>query len=266
MFRLASKNILAVPKWVDCRRLSGLRARTSFFGKTIDTVAKHASATGTDVGERIKSTYGYVTGSLVVTAASGVTCFNMGVAHALLAADPWMVVGTSLAISMPLLIGTCAVDFHHRPLLKHCLWGGFAVSQGVVLSVLGMVGGPIITQAAVATGCIVGGLSTVAFMSKAGSLQKYQQGLGISLGAVVAASLGNLIYPLPILHSISLYGGLAVFSGLTLTDTEQLLRNASTLPESMYDPIKESLNIYLNVLNIFIRMVEILAKAKKNNN
>ncbi|KIJ38442.1 hypothetical protein M422DRAFT_781380 [Sphaerobolus stellatus SS14] len=62
-------------------------------------------------------------------------------------------------------------------------------------------------------------------------------------------------------ESISLYGGLAVFGGFVLFDTQKILHHArlAQMGQIKADPIKESVALELDFINIFIRMVQILA-------
>lgn len=212
------------------------------------------------VRDRVRKTYGYVLGGLTLTGVSAVGMFKAGLPNLIARMNPWLFLGLSWATSIPLLIATQVTDYNSDPIPKHVLWAGFNVSMAGVLSTLGILGGPLISQAMLGTGCIVGGLSLVASKAKPGSFEQYEGALGIGLGIVVAAGLGGMIFPMPLLHSVSLYGGLAVFSGLTLTETQQLLRHAET--SSVYDPVNESLNIYLITVNNFIRVAEILSNME----
>lgn len=209
---------------------------------------------------RVKTTYGYVLGGLGITAASAAVLFKTQLPHMIMRTNPWMVLGCSLAVMIPTLIGTMTIDYEKNPILKHTLWTGFNVAMAGSLCTLGFVGGVLIGQAALATVCIVGGLSFVAMNAKPGKLEQYESMLGIGLGVIVAASLGAMIFPMPLLYNISLYGGLAVFSGLTMTDTRKIIIKAET--DEKYDPINCSLAIYLDTVNMFIRILQILENLK----
>lgn len=213
------------------------------------------------VQQRIRQTYRYVLGSLTITGASAVGLYHAGLPAIILGADPLVYLGTMLAINFPLLLGTEVIDYEKNPVLKHIVWTGLNVSLAGSLSAVGLFGGPLITQAMLVTGCTMGGLSLVALKAKPGSLQRYEAPLGIGLGIVTGAALGHMLFPMPLLDNIALYGGLAVFTGLTLTDTQKLIRNAQL--SGSYDPINESLDLYLNTLNIFVKVIRILAKLNK---
>lgn len=64
--------------------------------------------------------------------------------------------------------------------------------------------------------------------------------------------------------SISLYGGLVLFSAFLLYNTQRIVRKAETHPTySMvpYDPVNASMSIYMDVINIFVRIVTILTMS-----
>lgn len=63
------------------------------------------------------------------------------------------------------------------------------------------------------------------------------------------------------LHAIYMYGGLVLFGGFTLYDTQRIVHNAET--ESYYDPVNESIGIYLDTINIFIRIAMLLNGSGK---
>ena len=59
------------------------------------------------------------------------------------------------------------------------------------------------------------------------------------------------------LYSVSIYGGLVLFSLFMLYDTQRIVKRAEQGVH--YDPINEAISIYMNTINIFIRIAQILA-------
>jgi growth hormone-inducible transmembrane protein len=150
---------------------------------------------------------------------------------------------------------------------KQFAWMTHAAIMGAVIAPLAFVGGPIILRAAWYTAGIVGGLSTVAVCAPSEKFLTMGAPLAMGLGVVFAASLGSMFLPPTTalgagLYSISLYGGLLLFSGFLLYDTQKIVKRAENTPLSggyAYDPINNSINIFMDTLNIFIRIVSILA-------
>ncbi|AYV75785.1 MAG: hypothetical protein Terrestrivirus3_54 [Terrestrivirus sp.] len=213
--------------------------------------------------KRINTTYGYVLGGLGTTAVTAMTLARTKLPQTLMRINPWASLFGGLAVTIPFMVGTMLVDVESNPVLKHAMWLGFNGSIAGNLCTISLLGGPIIAQAAIATGCVMGGLSLVAVTSKPETFSSYHGMLGIGLGTVIAAGLGNMLFPLPVLYNVSLYGGLLVFGGLTLADTQKLLIKAKTAEK--FDPVNESLSLYLDAVNIFVHIAEILFKIESKN-
>ena len=91
--------------------------------------------------------------------------------------------------------------------------------------------------------------------------------LAMGLGVVFVSSLGTAFLPPTTalgagLYSVALYGGLVLFGGFMLYDTQKIIRKAETHPQyglAKFDPVNASVGIYLDTINIFIRIAQILA-------
>ena len=91
--------------------------------------------------------------------------------------------------------------------------------------------------------------------------------LAMGFGAVFMASIGSAFLPPTTalgasLYSISLYGGLVLFGGFMLYNTQKIVYRAERHPQyglQKFDPINNSIGIYVDTLNIFIRIAQILA-------
>jgi FtsH-binding integral membrane protein len=91
--------------------------------------------------------------------------------------------------------------------------------------------------------------------------------LAMGFGVVLASSLGSAFLPPTTalgagLYSIALYGGLILFGGFMLYDTQKILHRAEMHPQygvTKYDPINNSISIYADTVNIFIRIAQMLA-------
>lgn len=147
--------------------------------------------------------------------------------------------------------------------VKQLAWVGHCSLLGLVLCPLSLFGGPALLRAATYTAGIVGGLSTIAVCAPSEKFLINTAPLSIGLGAVVASSIGALFLPPTSriglgLQGITIYGGLIVFSGLLLYDTQKTIKRAELHPAysmAPYDPINNSLHIYMDIINIFIRLV-----------
>ncbi|EDV26128.1 uncharacterized protein TRIADDRAFT_23781, partial [Trichoplax adhaerens] len=174
--------------------------------------------------------------------------------------------------SLAAMIGTayiCQSMPYQEGLLntKHLAWLVHTGTIGFVLSPLMFMGGPLLMRAAAITGGVVGGLSMIAACAPSEKFLTWGGPLGLALGGVCMASIGSAFIPATGmlgagLYSISLYGGLLVFGGLLLYDTQKLVKKAEThslYHPVKYDPINESIGVYMDIINIFIRIATILA-------
>ena len=91
--------------------------------------------------------------------------------------------------------------------------------------------------------------------------------LAMGLGVVFVSSLGSAFLPPTSalgagVHAIALYGGLILFGAFLLYDTQKILHRAEHHPVGYgvraYDPINASISIYVDTMNIFIRIAQIL--------
>lgn len=113
-------------------------------------------------------------------------------------------------------------------------------------------------------------MGSISFVGATAKQEKYLYigGPLLAGAAIVACSgLAPLIIPataartLALTENIWLYGGLALFGGFTLYDVQKVLYHARLAERGVIrrDPVNESISLELDFLNIFIRMVQILA-------
>lgn len=227
------------------------------------------------VKQRIHSTYAYFGGSVIITAASAAAAFRS--ATIMRAATAGGIV--PMIASMALMIGSGmvvrSIPYGDGGLgVKQLAWATHCAIMGAILAPVCFVGGPVLMRAAWYTAGIVGGLSTVAVCAPSDQFLYMGGPLAIGLGVVFASSMASMfLAPTTVLGagiaSISLYGGLLLFSGFLLYDTQRIVRKAETYPAmyggvQAYDPINNAISIYMDTLNIFIRLVSILSGGGGN--
>ena len=118
-------------------------------------------------------------------------------------------------------------------------------------------------------------MGSIAFVGATAKQEKYLYLGGPLLAgcALVAVSgFAPLVLPttavrtLAVTENIWLWGGLAVFGGFTLWDTQKILMHARVAERGLMkrDAVNESISLELDFLNIFIRMVQILGMSRNN--
>lgn len=160
------------------------------------------------------------------------------------------------------LVGTMWLNYHTQGPAKHAAWGAFCGLEGLALApLINMAGMPIVFNALVATGAMMGCLATYAYNTPTHDFLSWSGALSIGLCGLIGVSVVNMIWPSPILTSLALYGGLMLFGGFVLYDTQKLVHNASH--KATWDPINESIGIYLDAIIIFQKFLIIFMNNKK---
>ena len=193
-----------------------------------------------------------------------------GWSYRLMSANPWLVLGVGLVGSFGTMMG-CHATPPENYLLKYGLWTGFNLAQAALLSPLFFFHPAILARAGLYT---VGMMGSIAFVGATAKQEKYLYLGGPLLAgvAIVALSgLAPLVLPATATRAllwteqIWLYGGLAVFGGFTLYDTQKILAHARLAERGMFkrDAVNESIALELDFINIFIRMVQILSMQQR---
>lgn len=223
------------------------------------------------VKARVRDTYMYFSGGLGLTAASAAACFRSPTIMNLVTKNGLLAIAGTIA----LLIGSGAVvrSIEYRPGFgaKQLAWMAHAGIVGAVIAPLSFLGGPLLIRAATYTAGVVGGLSAVAMCAPSDQFLYMGGALGMGLGAVFMASIGSAFLPPTTalgagLYSLSVYGGLVLFGGFLLYDTQRIVKSAENHPYygvQAYDPVNHSISIYMDTINIFIRIAMILAGNRK---
>jgi len=223
------------------------------------------------VKARVRDTYMYFGGGLGLTAASAAACFRSPTIMNLVTKNGFLAFAGTLA----LLIGSSVVvrSIEYRPGFgaKQLAWMAHVGIVGAVIAPLCFLGGPLLIRAATYTAGVVGGLSAVAMCAPSDRFLYMGGALGMGLGAVFMASIGSAFLPPTTalgagLYSLSVYGGLVLFGAFLLYDTQRIVKSAENHPNDgvkAYDPVNHSISIYMDTINIFIRIAMILAGNRK---
>merc|ERR1712107_489472 len=209
------------------------------------------------VKQRIRDTYMYFGGSLAVTAGTAVTIFRSPAMMNIVMRQGMVAMGVSIAAMIGSSMLVRSIPYTEGFGSKQMAWLLHSAVVGAVIAPICCLGGPILTRAAWYTAGVVGGLTTVAVTAPSDKFLYMGGALGMGLGVVFMASLGSMFLPPTTalgagLYSVSLYGGLVLFSGFLLYDTQKIIYKAEqTHPMAKYDPINSSIGIYMDTVHIF---------------
>eukprot|EP00051_Salpingoeca_urceolata_P032183 m.14569 g.14569 ORF g.14569 m.14569 type:complete len:346 (+) comp4844_c1_seq1:335-1372(+) len=211
------------------------------------------------VRERVGATFRAFGTGVVFTAVAATAFFRSGVAFRVAQFGLPGILG-SFAVTLVSMAAVHMVPYENT-LAKYGTLALFNSMIGLSISPMLVLGGPLILKAAVYTAGIVGSLAFVAANSPSEKFLWMAGPLSMGLGAVLVSSLGAAIFPAarvaPLLMNVSLYGGLALFSAFILYDTSVIVRRAQSEPA--FDPVSASIGIYMDAVNIFVRVATMLA-------
>ncbi|KAK5134026.1 hypothetical protein LTR08_007031 [Meristemomyces frigidus] len=184
----------------------------------------------------------------------------------LMSANPWLVLGVGLVGSIGFMMGTHATAPENY-VVKYALWTGFNLTQAALLSPMLFFSPAILARAGLYT---VGMMGSIAFVGATAKQEKYLYLGGPLLAGVAIVALSGLApMVLPVTatrallftENLWLYGGLVVFGGFTLYDVQKILSHARMAERGLMrkDVVNESISLELDFINIFVRMVQILA-------
>ncbi|KAL4070737.1 Bax inhibitor family protein [Scleroderma citrinum] len=218
----------------------------------------------------LHDSFKYTGAGLILTALTARGMFKSGATYRIMAANPWLVFGVSLAGSISTMMGVYYTP-PENTVQKHLFWAAFNVCQGATLSPLFFFSPAILSRAALYTCGVVGALSYVGATART---DKYLYMGGPLLAGVTVVALSSLapmalplgLRGLAVAEALSIYGGLAVFGGFVLFDTQKILQHARAAQMGLItrDPMKEAISLELDMLNIFIRMVQVLGMRSDN--
>jgi len=124
----------------------------------------------------------------------------------------------------------------------------------------------VVFAAALGTSAIFGGFTLAALRAKSNSMLTFGGPLMGGLLMLVACSVAGLVLPLVgvtspailgALYNVNLYGGLILFSFFISYDTQRMIADYKA---GDTDHVSPALSMFLNVINIFIRLLEIFRR------
>lgn len=161
-----------------------------------------------------------------------------------------------------LLFGLYAVQ--DKPGINLAVLFGFTFISGLTItpllsSVFMMPGGAsIVAQAFLMTSIAFGGISMFALTTKR-DFSSMGKMLFIAVIILIVGSLSNIFFQSPILQLAIAGVGALVFSAFILYDTQQIIRGG------FKTPVTAAIALYIDFLNLFISLIQILAAFNRSD-
>lgn len=105
-------------------------------------------------------------------------------------------------------------------------------------------------------------LAMIAYNAPSEQFLMWGGGLSVASMAMFAVAMGSMFFPQSrALHNIWLWGGLGLTSMFTLYKTQAIIYMAKT--QQKFDPLANSLGIYMDAVNFFVRFLMIFGGNRK---
>jgi len=119
-----------------------------------------------------------------------------------------------------------------------------------------------IADAALATGLSMTSLAGIAYCAPSEQFLMWGGALSAASMGMLAVGMGSMFFPQSkALTNIWLYGGLGLTSLFTLYHTQAIIHRAKN--EQRFDPLANSIGIYMDAVNFFVRFLMIFSGNKK---
>ncbi|KAL5484027.1 hypothetical protein EMCRGX_G020454 [Ephydatia muelleri] len=217
------------------------------------------------VKDRIQSTYTYFASGLAITAVSAYGASRSSSFIRFMANRPILAMVTCFAATIGSSLLVIATPYTPETLpLKIGAFTLFSAVMGATLAPVILMAGPVVGRAAMYTAAVVGGLSLTAACAPSEKYLYMAGPLSVGLGVVLVASLGGMFATpgtalFSGLQTVVVYGGLVLFGAFMLFDTQKIIYHAEN--RTSFDPANMSLGIYMDTINIFIRILTILTNS-----
>ena len=209
------------------------------------------------VNTRVRDTFVYFLGGLGLTA--GLTTALARSRFVIYSMNP-----LSLLLTLPVSM-FCMYKVTTTPAsdaLKPVYFLGMNAAMAFNLCPLGaMMAASTLRDAGILTLGLCGGLGTIAATSRDDAFAGVSGYLGAGLGVIAALSIANIFLNSPVIHNIWLYGGLALFSFVIMSDIKDVQIRAAK--SAHYDAMAQSIHVYLDAINLFVRIAMILDSKKR---
>lgn len=214
--------------------------------------------------EKVASAYGYVFKGFVLTSIASTIAHVSGLSFQLLKHSYALIPLTLVSIGSLIATQWTNKENTAKKLLS---WGIFNASMGIALSPIGFINKAIVAQAGAISLGLGGLLTGIVYLSPNTNFMKWEGPLWAGFASLSIASAAALFFPNTAFaygaDRASLYGGLVIFCGFLMASTQRLIKEAESKRKNQFDPINSSLGIYLDILNIFVKILKILAENKK---
>lgn len=202
----------------------------------------------------IKDTYKLITASLIAAVAGAYTGMQFLTFYSPLL---FLIVELGLLFSMQFAVSKGKTNIALFLLFAFTFITGLTLGP-ILNAYIGMGAAHVVTQAFVTTAVAFGGLTLYAMNTKT-DFSSWGKPLFFALIGIIVVSLLNMFLFKSPMGSLIISGITAIiFSGYILYDTQNIIKGRYS------SPIMAAVGMYLNILNLFISLLNILGAANRN--
>jgi FtsH-binding integral membrane protein len=206
------------------------------------------------VRANVAKTYAWTAGGLGLMASTA----SLASQTALMAFPTATMVGGGIAGTIGLIGSSAQVP---NSTMQRLSWAAGCVGMGLTLAPLSFLPAGLLVHAAIATGAMLAALSVAAYVLPPDTVGSWAGPLSAMLTGIVILGFAQMVLPARFAFAarqIDIYGGFVVFSAMLVASTQQFWRAAEA---EDYSPTTQSAQLMLTILNLFVRMLEVLAES-----
>ncbi|CAF3742127.1 unnamed protein product [Rotaria socialis] len=224
----------------------------------------------TAVKEHLRATYAHFAGGLMMVGGFAYLFHRCRWSVQLFELNRWVSTGAILLLSIGSSVATRLIDQHQYPVLKYTAWSLFNSWLALSLSPLCYLDVRLLAHACLLTASTVVSISAIGMTTRRENYLWLGAPLLAGVSVVCLASISPLILPaiaigtLSLSEFISLNGGLVVFTGALLSDMQKMIDNAESAQDvQTLSPTDQSIDIYLDAIHIFVRILSVIIENEK---
>jgi len=259
---------------------AGALGATVFYGLNLgkgDRAADRAGFWPQYVRDRISATYSYLLQSLFITGGSTYLALRSPAVMSLMSRGGLISIFATIACMIGLQMAVRSAPYQAGEFngVKKAFWAAHAAFLGAFIAPLVAMYGDVVAQAALYTGGITAGISTLGWCAPSKEFMNLMGPASMAMGAVFIAALASPFFSPTspaggMIFSFVLWGGMIFSGAMIFMHTQQMIHQAESHPGKSwngtgrdYDPINASLGLYIAMINMFQRMIFILGMNKR---
>lgn len=160
----------------------------------------------------------------------------------------------------------------NTPLREACYWGmagGMGLVMAPMIGITQALDPSILPTAMALSGGIFGTCAYVSTRVKDATMMAWKVPLSVGLASLIGTQvigLASMFFLGPnmfssLLHNVDIYGGIALFTAMSIYDSHAARKHYR---DGNADHLGCATTFYLDFINLFIRIMEVLSRSKKN--